>query len=91
MVVEDVLQSLVRIRRTLALTLLIVEQNAALSLRVIDHGYVLENGRVVLDGSARRLADHPDVREFYLGQSGAGERRSYRTVKQYRRNRRWYG
>jgi branched-chain amino acid transport system ATP-binding protein len=90
-VVEDILQSLVRIRRSLALSMLIVEQNAALTLAVIDHGYVLENGRVVFDGSAQRLAEHPDVREFYLGQSTAGERRSYRTVKQYRRNRRWYG
>jgi branched-chain amino acid transport system ATP-binding protein len=90
-VVEDLLKSLVTIRRELALPMLIVEQNAALILRVIDHGYVLENGRVVLDGSASRLADHPDVREFYLGQSTTGERRSYRAVKQYRRNRRWYG
>jgi branched-chain amino acid transport system ATP-binding protein len=90
-VIEDIYQTLVRIRSTLALTLLLVEQNAALALAVIDHGYVLENGRVVLDGSARRLADHPDVREFYLGQSQAGQRRSYRSVKQYRRQRRWYG
>ncbi len=90
-VVEDILQSLMRIRRALALTLLLVEQNAALALSVIDHGYILENGRVVLDGSAARLADHPDVREFYLGQSSCGQRRSYRSVKQYRRQRRWYG
>jgi branched-chain amino acid transport system ATP-binding protein len=90
-VVEDIYQTLVRIRSTLALTLLLVEQNAALALAVIDHGYVLENGRVVLDGSAQRLSDHPDVREFYLGQSQAGQRRSYRSVKQYRRQRRWYG
>ena len=90
-VVEDIYQTLVRIRSTLALTLLLVEQNAALALAVVDHGYVLENGRIVLDGSARRLSDHPDVREFYLGQSQAGQRRSYRSVKQYRRQRRWYG
>jgi len=90
-VVEDIYQTLVRIRSTLALTLLLVEQNAALALAVVDHGYVLENGRIVLDGSARRLSDHPDVREFCLGQSQAGQRRSYRSVKQYRRQRRWYG
>jgi branched-chain amino acid transport system ATP-binding protein len=60
-------------------------------LGVIDHGYILENGRIVLDGSAARLAEHPDVAEFYLGQSASGHRRSYREVKQYRRNRRWYG
>jgi branched-chain amino acid transport system ATP-binding protein len=90
-VVADLLQRLVAIRSALALTLVIVEQNAALSLGVIDHGYILENGRIVLDGSAARLAEHPDVAEFYLGQSASGQRRSYRDVKQYRRNRRWYG
>jgi branched-chain amino acid transport system ATP-binding protein len=90
-VVEEILQSLVAIRKALCLTLVIVEQNAALTLGVIDYGYVLENGRIVLDGSAARLGAHPDVREFYLGQSAAGHRRSYRDVKQYRRNRRWYG
>ena len=90
-VVEDILTSLVRIRRELPLTMIIVEQNAAVALRVIDYGYVLENGRIVLDGDAARLGDHPDIKEFYLGQSKEGLRRSYRSVKQYRRNRRWYG
>jgi branched-chain amino acid transport system ATP-binding protein len=90
-VVADLLQRLLAIRSALSLTLVIVEQNAALTLGVIDHGYVLENGRIVLDGSAARLAEHPDVAEFYLGQSASGHRRSYRDVKQYRRNRRWYG
>ena len=90
-VVEDILTSLVRIRRELALTMIIVEQSAAVALRVIDYGYVLENGRIVLDGDAARLGDHPDIKEFYLGQSKEGLRRSYRSVKQYRRNRRWYG
>jgi branched-chain amino acid transport system ATP-binding protein len=52
---------------------------------------VMENGRIVLDGDSQRLSGHPDVQEFYLGQSSGGNRRSYRTVKQYRRSRRWYG
>ena len=52
---------------------------------------ILENGRVVLDGDAERLRTHPDIQEFYLGQSGSGKRRSYRDIKQYRRSRRWYG
>jgi branched-chain amino acid transport system ATP-binding protein len=90
-VVEDILTSLVRIRRELPLTMIIVEQSAAVALRVIDYGYVLENGRIVLDGDAARLGNHPDIKEFYLGQSKEGSRRSYRAVKQYRRNRRWYG
>jgi branched-chain amino acid transport system ATP-binding protein len=88
-VVEDLAQRLVEIRNTLGITILLVEQNAPIALSIADRGYVLENGRVVLDGSAERLRNHPDIQEFYLG--GAGERRSYRDVKQYRRSRRWYG
>jgi branched-chain amino acid transport system ATP-binding protein len=59
------------------------------ALAAADHGYVMESGRVVIDGSAERLRAHQDVREFYLG--GGEQRRSYREVKQYRRSRRWYG
>lgn len=89
-VVEDLMQRLVALRDQLGLTLLVVEQNAQVALSFADHGYVLENGRVVLDGDARRLLEHGDVQEFYLG--GQREsRRSYRDVRQYRRNRRWYG
>ncbi|MBY0530789.1 MAG: ABC transporter ATP-binding protein [Xanthobacteraceae bacterium] len=88
-VVEDLAQRLVEIRGKLGITILLVEQNAAVALSIADRGYVLENGRVVLDGDAARLKNHPDIQEFYLG--GAGERRSYRDVKQYRRSRRWYG
>jgi branched-chain amino acid transport system ATP-binding protein len=89
-VVEDLLQRLVEIRRELGLTILLVEQSASFALEIADYGYVLENGRVVLDGSAERLRSHGDIQEFYLGQA-AGTRRSYREVKQYRRSRRWYG
>jgi branched-chain amino acid transport system ATP-binding protein len=89
-VVTDLLRRLTEIRRELSLTILIVEQSATVALEIADHGYVMENGRIVLDGSAERLRGHPDIQEFYLGRS-SGERRSYRDVKQYRRSRRWYG
>jgi branched-chain amino acid transport system ATP-binding protein len=89
-VVEDLLRRLVEIRRELGLTILIVEQSATIALQIADYGYVMENGRIVLDGSAERLRSHPDIQEFYLGRK-SGERRSYREVKQYRRSRRWYG
>ncbi len=89
-VVEDLLRRLAEIRRELGITILIVEQSAAIALQIADYGYVMENGRIVLDGSAERLRGHPDIQEFYLG-SRSGERRSYRDVKQYRRSRRWYG
>jgi len=89
LLVEHLMQRLQAIRRELGMTLILVEQNARMALQVADYGYVMENGRVVLDGSAERLRAHADVAEFYLG--GAGGRRSYRKVKQYRRSRRWYG
>jgi branched-chain amino acid transport system ATP-binding protein len=90
-VVDDLMRRIVEIRSELGVTILLVEQNAAVALEIADYGYVLENGRVVLDGDGMRLRNHPDIQEFYLGQIGAGTRRSYRNVKQYRRSRRWYG
>jgi branched-chain amino acid transport system ATP-binding protein len=87
---QDLLRRLMDIRRELGLTILMVEQSAAFALDVADHAYVMENGRIVLDGTAERLHQHGDVQEFYLGQA-AGARRSYRDVKPYRRSRRWYG
>ena len=90
-IVDDLSARLMQIRKELALTMVIVEQNAAVALSIADYGYVLENGRCVLDGDSARLHAHDDIREFYLGQSADSERRSYRMVKQYRRNRRWYG
>ncbi len=91
MVVEDLMARLVHIRKELGITIVIVEQSAAIALAVADYGYVLENGRVVLDGDCERLKSHGDIQEFYLGQSSGSDRKSYRTVKQYRRSRRWYG
>lgn len=90
LVIEELLARLQTVRRELGITLLLVEQNAALALEVADYAYVMENGRIVLDGTPGRLRAHQDVRDFYLG-AGAGARRSYRDVKQYRRSRRWYG
>ena len=90
-VVEDLMARVVQIKRDLGITIVIVEQSAAAALAVADYGYVLENGRVVLDGDGARLRAHGDIQEFYLGQAGGTERRSYRAVKQYRRTRRWYG
>lgn len=90
-VVQDLMARLLQIRRDLGITIVIVEQSAAVALAVADYGYVLENGRIVLDGDRERLRAHGDIQEFYLGQSSGSDRRSYRSVKQYRRSRRWYG
>jgi len=90
LIVEELLGRLKVIRKDLGMTLLLVEQNAALALEVADYAYVIENGRIVLDGTPERLRGHQDIQEFYLG-TGSGARRNYRDVKQYRRSRRWYG
>jgi branched-chain amino acid transport system ATP-binding protein len=90
-VVDDLMARLVEIKRELGITVMLVEQSAAVALEVADYSYVLENGRIVLDGDAARLEGHADIQEFYLGQAREGQRRSYREVKQYRRSRRWYG
>jgi branched-chain amino acid transport system ATP-binding protein len=89
-VVEDLAQRLLDIRHDMGIAILLVEQSAAVGLAIADYGYVMENGRIVLDGEPARLKSHGDIREFYLGQTGS-DRRSYRAVKQYRRSRRWYG
>jgi branched-chain amino acid transport system ATP-binding protein len=89
-IVEELMHRLQAIRDRLGTTILLVEQNAAVALDIADHGYVMENGRLVLDGTPERLRGHQDIQEFYLGQGG-GERRSYRDIKQYRRSRRWFG
>ncbi len=92
LIVEELLHRLQAIRKDLGMTLLLVEQNAAVALDVADYAYVMENGRIVLDGTPEKLRSHQDIREFYLGTgAGSGARRSYRDVKQYRRSRRWYG
>lgn len=79
------------VTRTEKLSVLVVEQNALAALEIADHGYVMENGRVVLDGPAAELAANQDIKEFFLGQSGVGGRRSYREMKFYRRRKRWLG
>jgi branched-chain amino acid transport system ATP-binding protein len=89
-VVEELMACLAAIRRTLGMTIVLVEQNAQVALDAADYAYVMENGRIVLDGPPARLLAHQDIREFYLGSAGTA-RRSYRDVKQYRRSRRWYG
>jgi branched-chain amino acid transport system ATP-binding protein len=68
-----------------------VEQNARAALGIADHGYVMENGRIVLDGPAASLRENEDIKEFYLGLNQLGERKSYRDVKHYKRRKRWLG
>jgi len=80
-----------RIRTDEKTSILLVEQNALIALDVADYGYVMENGKVVLDGPTEKLKDNEDIKEFYLGLSEIGERKSYREVKHYKRRKRWLG
>ena len=73
------------------MAILLVEQNARMALSVANYAYVMENGRVVLDGPSEQLADNEDIKEFYLGLTQLGERKSYRQVKHYKRRKRWLG
>lgn len=87
-VIEQIFGVIERLNRDLGLTVLLVEQNAQRALSIADYGYILERGRVVLDGTADQLAGNADVREFYLGISGT-EQKSLREVKHYKRRKRW--
>jgi branched-chain amino acid transport system ATP-binding protein len=68
---------------------LLVEQNARAALSLAEYGYVIENGRVVLDGPAVNLRENEDIKEFYLGLSALGEKKGYRHIKHYKRRKRW--
>ncbi len=86
--VAEIFDIVRRLHQEEGVSFLLAEQNTTAALRVADYGYILENGRVVLDGSAETLRQNEDVKEFYLG-LGATGRRSYRDVKHYRRRKRW--
>jgi len=86
--VEEIFDIVHRLNKEEKVSFLLAEQNTAVALRFADYGYILENGRIVMDGDADKLASNEDVKEFYLGVS-SGERKSYRDVKHYRRRKRW--
>jgi branched-chain amino acid transport system ATP-binding protein len=91
-VVEEVFGIVRDLNAKEGVTFLLAEQNTSMALRYADYGYILESGRVVMDGPAAMLRENEDVREFYLGTGGsdaAGERKSYRAVKSYKRRKRW--
>ena len=70
-------------------SILLVEQNVRVAIAIANYGYVMENGRIVMDGTAEKLSENEDVREFYMGLSKVGERKDYREVKHYKRRKRW--
>ncbi|MCZ6875502.1 MAG: ABC transporter ATP-binding protein, partial [bacterium] len=89
MLVEEIFEIVQRLNRDEGMTVLLVEQNAVMALTIAQHGYIMENGRIVLDEKAEILRNNEDIKEFYLGLSEGGGRKSYRDVKHYRRRKRW--
>jgi branched-chain amino acid transport system ATP-binding protein len=89
MLVQEIFEIVSRLNREEGVAVLLAEQNAAMALRFADYAYVLESGRIVLDGDRKTISENEDIKEFYLGLSGVGQRKSYRDVKHYRRRKRW--
>ncbi|MBI4671049.1 MAG: ABC transporter ATP-binding protein [Chloroflexi bacterium] len=89
LMIKEIFEIITRLNQDEGLPILLVEQNAKLALRVASYAYVLENGRVVMDGQAEQLKENADIKEFYLGLTDVGTRKSFREVKHYKRRKRW--
>jgi branched-chain amino acid transport system ATP-binding protein len=88
MLVLEIFDIVKRFNEEEKVSILLVEQNALAALKLAEHGYVMENGRIVLDGPSPKLIDNEDVKEFYLGLTEIGKR-SYKDAKHYKRRKRW--
>jgi branched-chain amino acid transport system ATP-binding protein len=89
LVIDTIYETVERMRREMNLTIFLVEQSASHALDLADYAYILENGRVVLDGESETLRNNVDVQEYYLGNAEGSERKSFRDVKHYKRRKRW--
>ena len=89
LLVKEIFGIINRINKEEGTTILLVEQNARIALSIADYGYIMENGKIVMDDPVDKLKENEDVKEFYLGLSKVGDKKSYRDVKHYRRRKRW--
>ncbi len=89
LVVQDIFSIIEQFNREQGVAMLLVEQNAQVALGVAHYGYIMENGRIVIDGESAVLRNDPDVQHFYLGSGAAGEHTSFRDIKHYKRRKRW--
>jgi len=89
LMVEEIFSIIQKFNSEQKVSILLVEQNALAALSLAEYGYVMENGRIVLDGPSGKLMDNEDVREFYFGLTEVGQKKSYREVKHYKRRKRW--
>lgn len=89
LLVKEIFRIIKKINEERNTTILVVEQNTNMALQIAHYGYVMENGKIVLEGDADYLRENPDVKEFYLGSSMAGTAKSYHDLKSYKRRKRW--
>lgn len=89
LVVREIFQIIRRINTEQHTTIVLVEQNANMALQIAHYGYVMENGKIVMEGAADDLKENPDVKEFYLGLAASGDQKSFKNVKSYKRRKRW--
>ena len=89
LLVKEIISIVKRVNADEGMSILLVEQNAKAALGIAEYGYVMESGRIVLDGPSQKLLDNEDVKEFYLGLSAVGQKKSYREIKHYKRRKRW--
>jgi branched-chain amino acid transport system ATP-binding protein len=89
LIVREIFRIIKRVNEEQGTTIILVEQNANMALQIAHYGYVMENGKIVMEGNAEELKENPDIREFYLGMGTSGASKSYKDVKSYKRRKRW--
>jgi branched-chain amino acid transport system ATP-binding protein len=89
LLVREIFENITRINQEMKTTILVVEQNAKVALEVSNYAYIMESGKIVLEGTSKELKNNPDVKEFYMGVTQGGRRKSFKEVKSYKRRKRW--
>ena len=89
LLVKEIFENIQKINQEMDTTLLIVEQNAKIALEISTYAYIMESGKIVLEGPSKELKQNPDVKEFYMGITQGGRRKSFKEVKSYKRRKRW--
>lgn len=89
LLVKEIFENIIRINQEMDTTILIVEQNAKMALSISNYAYIMESGKIVLEGPSEDLKKNPDVKEFYMGVTQGGRRKSFKEVKSYKRRKRW--
>ena len=89
LLVKEIFENIKRINQEMDTTLLIVEQNAKIALDISTYAYIMESGKIVMEGPSEELKNNPDVKEFYMGITQGGGRKSFKEVKSYKRRKRW--